>query len=119
VTEAENDVAEAEALVRRCPVDLPLGLGFSFRAHAGEASDDAWPPAGLQIRRMDLEARSLPVSVKTPLLNKLRDYKARRGAPGALKGTVPRRAALSRLRADKPGDAEGQRQEGWRRADGH
>ena len=28
---------------------------------------------------MDLEARSLPVSVKTPLLNKLRDYKARRG----------------------------------------
>jgi len=26
---------------------------------------------------MDLEARSLPVSVKTPLLTKLRDYKVR------------------------------------------
>jgi hypothetical protein len=26
---------------------------------------------------MDLEARSLPVGVKTPLLTKLRDYKAR------------------------------------------
>ena len=37
---------------------------------------------------MDLEARSLPVSVKTPLLNKLRDYKARRNAAGALKGTT-------------------------------
>ena len=32
---------------------------------------------GSQVRRMDLEARSLPVSVKTPLLAKLRDYKAR------------------------------------------
>ena len=30
-----------------------------------------------QIRRMDLEARSLPAGVKAPLLNKLRDYKAR------------------------------------------
>lgn len=42
VSEAENDLAEAEAL----------------------------------IRRMDLEARSLPAGIKTPLLNKLRDYKA-------------------------------------------
>jgi hypothetical protein len=32
-----------------------------------------------QIRRMDLEARSLPVGVKTPLLNTLRDYKVRVG----------------------------------------
>ncbi len=34
-------------------------------------------PSRAQVRRMDLEARSLPVGVKTPLLNKLRDYKAR------------------------------------------
>ena len=66
VTEAENELAEAEALVRR-----PSYLCATVPCLTAGAQ---------KLRRMDLEARSLPVSVKTPLLTKLRDYKARTGS---------------------------------------
>jgi hypothetical protein len=38
---------------------------------------------------MDLEARSLPAGVKTPLLGKLRDYKARRCPPSCTQAAAP------------------------------
>jgi hypothetical protein len=67
---------------------------------------------------MDLEARSLPVSVKTPLLNKLRDYKVRRSGR-AQRHRASTRALTRRCGADEPGVAQGEREEGWRGADGH
>jgi len=54
---------------------------------------------------MDLEARSLPVSVKTPLTNKLRDYKARRSV-------APRSKAPC---LDTDGSALRPRRRTWRR----
>jgi hypothetical protein len=82
VVEAENDLAEAEALARR--LERPEAVAFSCSLSAS------------QVRRMDLEARSLPVTVKTPLLTKLRDYKARPEGP-AQRGT----ARLSRARCSR------------------
>lgn len=65
---------------------------------------------------MDLEARSLPVSVKTPLLTKLRDYKASltklkgdvKAAAGGPSGDAARDELLSRAElGDEAGGAAG------------
>jgi hypothetical protein len=80
-------------------------LGTRERACARLARAHAFALAR-QIRRMDLEARSLPVSVKTPLLTKLRDYKARarRAAAFSCAQTLgSARVALTPLPCCSPG----------------
>lgn len=76
LNEAENDVAEAEALVSILCSSCDRGSAWRFVAARSSSSHARALPCA-QIRRMDLEARSLPAGVKTPLLNKLKDYKVR------------------------------------------
>ena len=74
-----NDLSEAEALVSRarfpCLFFPPEKNFFRLRVFS---ENDRSPVSARreQIRRMDLEARSLPPDKKSPLLSKLREYKA-------------------------------------------
>ena len=74
-----NDLSEAEALVSRARFPrlfFPPEKNF-FRLRVFSENDRSPVSARReQIRRMDLEARSLPPDKKSPLLSKLREYKA-------------------------------------------
>jgi hypothetical protein len=120
VTETEAEIAEAEALVRlrrlrqpapsgllgsRSPTRAALGRPARIRrALARAVSGPRGARCCPQIRRMDLEARSLPAGVKTPLLGKLRDYKARgcRPAPARRAAAPPGSAPLTLDRERMP-----------------
>ena len=73
-----------------------------------------------QIQRMDLEARSLPVGVKTPLLNTLRDYKVRtfECAPAWLPPALTGGNLSAVPSPDECCEPEGDGEEGWRVSDG-
>lgn len=79
VRDINNDLSEAEALVSRARFPrlfFPPEKNF-FRLRVFSENDRSPVSARReQIRRMDLEARSLPPDKKSPLLSKLREYKA-------------------------------------------
>lgn len=89
INETENDVAEAEALVR-ARGSVPDSGDSSFPCEPPELTELKRRFWRLQVRRMDLEARSLPAGVKTPLLNKLKDYKVRIGRFHDIVESLPR-----------------------------